>query len=243
MDRTAGHADPVTAPDWWPDERALAGRENLDVDHVARYDAKMDADAAAEVALLVRLGLDDTATVVELGSGTGQLSLAAAPHAGRVVAVDPSPPMQDHLRTRLAERAVTNVTQVHAGFLGYRHEGPPASFVYSRFALHHLPDVWKAVALRRVHAMLAPGGVLRLWDVVYDLEPDELAGVVEAWLATGGEGVEGEWSREELAEHVRDEHSTFSWLLEPMLARAGFEVLDVERSDDRLESRYVLAAR
>jgi len=29
-----------------------------------------------------------------------------------------------------------------------------------------------------------------------------------------------------LAEHVRTEYSTFTWLLEPMLAAAGFEVVD-----------------
>ena len=33
------------------DERASAGRENLDADHVARYDAKEDAGASAELLL------------------------------------------------------------------------------------------------------------------------------------------------------------------------------------------------
>jgi hypothetical protein len=27
---------------------------------------------------------------------------------------------------------------------------------------------------------------------------------------------------------VRDEHSTFTWLLEPMIERAGFEVVDAD---------------
>jgi hypothetical protein len=26
--------------------------------------------------------------------------------------------------------------------------------------------------------------------------------------------------------HVRDEHSTYAWLLEPLLAHAGFEILE-----------------
>src|SRR4029450_8403025 len=49
---TAAHA-----PGWLLDEVAVAGRENLDPAHVARYDAKEDAGAAAEVALLGGLGL------------------------------------------------------------------------------------------------------------------------------------------------------------------------------------------
>jgi hypothetical protein len=40
-------APPATRrPGWVLDELANAGRENLDPDHVARYDAKMDAGAA-----------------------------------------------------------------------------------------------------------------------------------------------------------------------------------------------------
>ncbi len=42
----------MTSPGWLLDERACAGRENLDAAHVARYDTKEDAGAAAEVALL-----------------------------------------------------------------------------------------------------------------------------------------------------------------------------------------------
>ena len=34
------------------------------------------------------------------------------------------------------------------------------------------------------------------------------------------------WTASELAEHVRIEFSTYSWLLEAMLDRTGFEILD-----------------
>jgi hypothetical protein len=42
--------------------------------------------------------------------------------------------------------------------------------------------------------------------------------------ATSSETSETGWTRAELEEHVHQEHSTFSWLLEPMLERAGFEL-------------------
>jgi hypothetical protein len=98
------------------------------------------------------------------------------------------------------------------------------------------------VALQRVRAMLRPGGVFRLWDVVYDFPLAQARDRLEAWCATGGEAVDGAWSRAELEEHVRDEHSTFTWLLEPMLAQAGFETVEAVRAPDGLESRYVLRA-
>ena len=42
------HDDGVAPiPAWFPDKMDLARRENLDDDHVARYGAEMDVDAAA----------------------------------------------------------------------------------------------------------------------------------------------------------------------------------------------------
>jgi hypothetical protein len=38
---------------------------------------------------------------------------------------------------------------------------------------------------------------------------------------------------------VRQEYSTFSWLLEPMLERAGFAMRRAEHSANRIFSAYV----
>ena len=232
----------MSTPTWFIDELRYAGRENLDAAHVARYDGKEDASAAAEVALLRDLGLTNRSLVVELGAGTGQFSVAVAPVCARLVAVDVSPVMLRRLADKLAALQLENVELVRAGFLTYEHTGAPADFVYSRFALHHVPDFWKALALDRLRQMLRPGGVLRLWDVVYDFSPAEAQERIDAWCATGGDSVEGEWSRAELEEHVRDEHSTFTWLLEPMLRRSGFEIERAEHSGDGIFAQYVLRA-
>ncbi len=227
---------------WRLDELASAGRENLDVDHVARYDAKEDAGARAEVALCQALGLGAGSSVIDLGAGTGQFTIAAAPVCARVVAVDVSGAMLARLRAKLADAGLTNVELVQAGFLSYEHGDEPADLIYSRYALHHLPDFWKALGLRRMRDMLRVGGVLRLWDVVYSFDPAEAQERLEAWCASGERDAEQGWSRAELEEHVRDEHSTFSWLLEPMLARSGFAVEDAAYSDDGIFARYVLRA-
>jgi ubiquinone/menaquinone biosynthesis C-methylase UbiE len=228
---------------WMLDELANAGRENLDPAHVSRYDAKEDAGALAEVDLLRGWGLDEHAHVVDIGAGTGQFTLAAAARCERVVAVDVSPVMLDLLRGKLATAERTNVELVRAGFLTYEHSGRPADVVYTRYALHHLPDFWKAIALRRIHDLLRPGGVLRLSDVIYHFEPTQAAERIDAWCATIAEETdEDSWTRADLEEHVRDEHSTFTWLLEPMLEHAGFTIEDATYSPDGIFAEYVARA-
>jgi SAM-dependent methyltransferase len=221
-----------------------AGRENLDPTHVARYDDKEDGSSADEVAMLRALDLPDRPTVVDLGAGTGQFTLAMAGHAQRIVAVDVSPVMLERLRASVRRSGFANVECVQAGFLTYVHSGEPADLVYSRLAMHHLPDFWKAVALTRIAATLKPGGYLRLWDVVYGFDPNEAQSVLERWFAScESNSVDDAWTRPELEEHVRDEHSTFTWLLELMIDRAGFSIERVEYGDDRISARYICRRR
>ena len=227
---------------WVLDELAHAGRENLDAQHVARYDGIEDAAAEVEVQLLRGLGMDRSSIVVDLGAGTGQFAIAAAPHVRQVIAVDISPVMLSALRANIARSGDDNVQCVLGGFLSYQHAVEPADFVYSRWALHHLPDFWKSIALARIHDLLAPRGVLRLWDVVYNFAVHEAEDRIEQWcssLPADGAG----WIRADLEEHVRDEHSTYSWLLEPMIEQAGFDIADRSYTADGMFARYVLRRR
>lgn len=226
---------------WQINELASIGRENLDPEHVARYDDKADAGALQEVALLQSLGYGADSVVVDIGAGTGQFALAAAETFGRVVAADPSSVMLARLRQSVQHRGSV-LEVVEAGFLTYEHRGQAPDVAYSRWALHHLPDFWKAVALCRIRAMLHPGALFRLSDVVFAFDVSEAEERVEAWCAAIGAD-DTEWTREEAEEHVRDEHSTFSWLLEPMIERAGFRIREASYSDDRFIADYMLIAR
>lgn len=232
-------ADTVSQPGWRLDQVASAGRENLDAQHVARYDSIEDASADREVALLQRWGMGPESVVVELGTGTGQFALAAAGVCDRVIAVDVSPVMIAELQAKLARQAIGNVDVVSAGFLDYEHRGAPADLVYSRYAMHHLPDFWKGVAFARIQQMLRPGGLLRIWDVVYSFEPHDAEERLEAWCATGGPDGGPGWSRADYEEHVRDEHSTYTWVLEALAQRAGFLVEVAEYSADGIFAEYV----
>lgn len=211
---------------WMIDELAHAGPEHLDAVFVAGYDRKQGyPDPAADLAVLHDHGVGPASTVVDLGAGSGRLTLAAAPHVGRVVAVDVSPAMLALLRERAAKAGLANVECVQAGFLSYEHTGPPADAVYTRNALHQLPDFWKALALDRMAKLLRPGGVLRLRDLIFDFQPAEAGAVLDDWLDGAAEDPSRGYTREDFAEHLRTEFSTFRWLLEPMLAAAGFTIV------------------
>jgi SAM-dependent methyltransferase len=215
--------------DWWLDEIAHAGQEHLDAAYVAGYDAKAQTDWSDDIATLRGLGIGGESTVLDLGAGTGSFAIAIRPHVARVIAVDVSPAMVELMRAR-------DIDAVHAGLLTY--DGPTVDAVVSRNVLHHLPDFWKAIALERIANLLRPGGVLLLRDIVYAFEPRDAERAIETWLGNASSDPAEGWTREQLAEHVRDEHSTFIWLLEPMLARAGFEIRHRWSSDGGIYATY-----
>jgi len=211
---------------WIPDEIGYAGQEHLDAGYVAGYDAKAQVDPSEDIEILRWHGLGPGTTIVDLGAGTGVFTAAAAATGATVIAVDVSPPMASHLRDRFGD--ADNVTVVEAGFLTYAHAGAPADFVHCRNALHQLPDFWKGIALARMRDMLRPEGILRVRDLVFDFDPDEADEFIPAWMEGGVDDPRRGWTPDELAEHVRLEFSTYRWLFEPMLERAGFEILTVE---------------
>jgi SAM-dependent methyltransferase len=225
-------------PDWFIDELAHAGDEHLDPAYIATYDRKAGTDPTEDVALLRELGLDETSTLVDLGAGTGTFALAAAPYCKRVIAVDVSRSMLAALGAK-AGQAGLHIETAHAGLLTYEHRGDPADFVYSRNALHHLPDFWKALALVRVAAMMKPGGVLSLRDLVFSFDPHEAERAIAPWLGGAAKQPEEGWTRAEYVTHLREEYSTFSWLLESMLERAGFTLREVRHSASRIYAAYL----
>jgi SAM-dependent methyltransferase len=208
------------------DETALAGPEHLDPAYVAGYDRKAAFDPAEDLTILRARGLGPGSTLIDFGAGTGTFAVAAAPFCRRVIAVDVSPAMVAAISARTADAAADNVEAVQAGFLGYVHDGEPVEAIYTRNALHHLPDAWKAVALRRMAGLLRDGGTLRLRDLVFSFPASDAEAGIGRWIdATASDDPAVGWTRAELETHVRDEHSTFTWRLEPMLADAGFEIV------------------
>lgn len=211
------------------DELAFAGPEHLDSAFVANFDRKQGyPDPAPDIATLRAHGLDTESTVVDLGAGTGRFALAAAREFRQVIAVDVAPAMVTWLRREAEMAGLDNLHCVQAGFLSYEHAGSAADAVYTRHALHQLPDFWKTIALDRIAQFLRPGGVLRLRDLIYDFLPGDADDTFARWLGGAADDPAAGYTSEDYATHIRTEHSTFRWLFEPMLTMAGFEVVTAE---------------
>jgi SAM-dependent methyltransferase len=208
---------------WWLDEKAFAGPEHLDPGYVAGYVRKAGYTAEADVELFRSLGVDGRSTLLDVGCGPGVLALAMAPHCREVIAVDVSPAMVEVARERVD--AAGNVRVEQAGFLSLPDDLGPVDAVYTRNVLHQLPDLWKLIALRNVAGVLRPGGALVLHDLIYDTGPDQLDGVIEAWLDGAVDDPAVGWTADELVTHLRTEFSTYTWIVDGMLERTGFEIL------------------
>jgi SAM-dependent methyltransferase len=131
--------------------------------------------------LLARLGIAGGESVLEIGCGTGALTLPLAEAVGehgRVVAVDISEPMLGAARQKVVERGLRNVT-LHSGDAQV-FELEPAAFdlATSRMGVMFFAD--PAAAFRNIGGALKPGGRLvfacwgplaenRHWLISYDI--------------------------------------------------------------------------
>lgn len=228
-------------PGWTFQEMLSAGQEHLDPEQVASYDARAQFDPEPDIALLKSLGLARDSTLLDMGAGTGTFALRAALECRHVTVIDPSRPMLTVAAQRAEAQGICNVTFIEGGFLSFTPQ-QPMDFMFCRNALHHLPDFWKVEALRRLRAALKTGGVLRLKDLVFSFVPAESEDRIARWLSHAENSPAGGYTREELEAHLREEFSTFTWLLEPMLERTGFRVEHAAYSPSGIFAAYVCRA-
>jgi ubiquinone/menaquinone biosynthesis C-methylase UbiE len=211
-------------PDWWYDDRRQVGVDFEDAAQVATYDARQGGSAKDERALLQRLGAGPDSDVADIGCGTGLLICEAARMCRSAVGIDVSAAMLAAARARAEALGCERLSFQRAGFLTFAAPDQSFDLVTTKAALHHLPDFWKAVAFARVHAALRPGGRFYIRDVMFNDPPQRLAETAEAWVTwlaanTG-------YAREEAACHIREEHSTFAWVIERLLTDCGFRILE-----------------
>ncbi|HEX7339388.1 MAG TPA: class I SAM-dependent methyltransferase [Rhodanobacteraceae bacterium] len=103
-----------------------------------------------------------TERALELGAGTGLLTMILASRVATLTALDSSAAMLDVLRGKLAQRGTDNVTVVEGAIPADVPAGP-FDLVYSSMTLHHIADV--PAALKAIAARLAPGGRVALADL------------------------------------------------------------------------------
>lgn len=216
-------------PEWQYDELKQVGIDYTELGEVQAYDTQMqklrDIKKEAED-FMKSTGLTCDQIVLEIGTGTGELALEIARYCTKVFAADVSPAMLKFARQKASDRDVSNIEFHDGGFLTYSHSGEPLDVIVSQLALHHLPDFWKLVALRRIYAMLNNGGKFYLRDVVYSFEGDHHE-FFESWI-NGVKEAAGEIMAKDLATSIKDEYYTFDWIMEELLQRAGFIIEKAE---------------
>ena len=213
-------------PKWQYDEMKLTGvdfnsnefTEKYDEHHQKIRDFKKETEERIKL-----LGLDKESTVIDMGCGTGAFAINAASYYKKIYAIDVSQMMINHARKKANKAGIDNIEFHNGGFLTYRHYDEPADGIVCTLVLHHLPDLWKQVALQKLSQILRPGGKLLLFDVVLSTDTKKIESSIEKYIQimVGRLGIQ---MKNELETHFRQEFSTFDWIMEEMLQRAGFEI-------------------
>jgi 2-polyprenyl-3-methyl-5-hydroxy-6-metoxy-1,4-benzoquinol methylase len=107
---------------------------------------------------ITREYLTPEAEVFELGCGTGSTAIEHAPYVKHIHATDYSSAMIEIARGKAAAANVTNIDFECIGIAAVRKADDSVDVVMAHSILHLLPDV--EAVLRKVYAMLGPGGAL-----------------------------------------------------------------------------------
>lgn len=146
----------------------LGAAKNWD-EHVAHAEevARTPGFAQMRAEVLAALGPAAGQVVVDLGAGTGLLTLALAGEAEHVWAIDISPLMCEYLRTKAASAGLGNTSVAIASATSLPLVDNFADAIVSNYCLHHLRDEDKLRALAEMRRVLRPGGRLVIGDMFF----------------------------------------------------------------------------
>lgn len=107
------------------------------------------------------------AQVVDLGCGTGQISLPLALRGAQVLAVDVSSAMIRRLQSEASEHGATSLDGLALPIEELVLPPGSVDLVVSSYALHHLRDPDKARLVTTAYGWLRPGGRLVVADMMF----------------------------------------------------------------------------
>lgn len=108
-----------------------------------------------------------TDVCVDLGAGTGFVTLAFAPMVSSVLAVDISGAMAESLASRAADAGLGNVATEVADLADFQLPDRSADLIVTSYALHHLLDPDKQALVRKASRWLRPGGRIVIADMMF----------------------------------------------------------------------------
>jgi ubiquinone/menaquinone biosynthesis C-methylase UbiE len=227
---------------WIYDEFKHCGVDYSDINQAEIYDQQHQKfrnyeKEFSDMMDYLSLGNTRDMTLIDLGCGTGAISIYASQQFKKIYAVDVSEVMINQAQRKIATENIHNIEFVNSGFLSYQHQTEPADLVLTKAAFHHLPDFWKQIALLKINKMLKPGGILYINDIIFTFKATDYITKINDWIS-GFEMKAGQEFKAEVETHIRDEFSTFHWVIEGMLAEAGFHI-EKSRTSDGFVAEYV----
>jgi ubiquinone/menaquinone biosynthesis C-methylase UbiE len=213
-------------PEWYYDEFIQIGTDYTDKEEILRYDRKMQKirnikDEAETMRRLIDLRPEDR--ILEIGCGTGEFSIELSRHCKEAIAVDISDGMLEFAREKAKSGHRKNIRFIKGGFLTFESDDEPFDAVVTQLALHHLPDFWKLIALKRISSMLKVSGRFYLRDVIYSSEISDFDPFFSKLVQSIPEEVKDEMAHEYII-HIKEEFSTFDWVIEELIEKAGFRI-------------------
>lgn len=172
--------------------------------------------------------------VVDVGSGTGLLTLAFAARCATVWSIDSSFAMGEYLSAKAASAGLTNVRTALASAVSLPLVDGIADLVVSNYCMHELSDEEKTLALAEARRVLRPGGRLVIADMMFSLRPTSARDrrvVAEKVRLIAARGLPGIWRLAKNAARVaagRWEHPATTYWWERALRQAGFEQVRVQ---------------
>jgi ArsR family transcriptional regulator len=202
-----GGMDPYLASEMKQDlerlARVLEDRKSISIQHFQLHGLEQDRQQRGYVdpdyyrRKIVEILPPESGTVVDLGSGTGELASMLIPHIERLICVDQSINMLDRARMVVdSENADFRIGSLE--HLPLRDE--EADTVIASMVLHHMPE--PAIALREARRVLKKGGHLIISDLKHHGEEIMRSRFADFWLGFDPER------------------------LEELVAASGFEIVD-----------------
>jgi putative AdoMet-dependent methyltransferase len=223
------------------DEFKQAGADHSVKDRAKAYDSKMEKfrNYKKEALMLKELlSIKQNHRILDVGAGTGALSLELASFCRDIVAIDISTEMLSILKEKVINRNISNIKTVKAGFLTFQGELESFDFIISNAVLHHLPDFWKLVALKNIRKYLKSDGIFLLSDVVFSFKPEDYETEFNSFLSKLENQTDDEFVKDGVL-HLKEEFSTYDWILDSIIERAGFKIKEKIGTDNFLIS-YIL---